>query len=104
MQDKVVALIQTPGSPPMAGLDVDQPGFQLRVRGASIGDSTSAYTDAEAKAVQIVNDLHSITPGSLSGRHYPGIYAVQSPFLLEYDDSMRPHMVCNFRAFRSRTT
>ena len=103
LQNKVVALIETPGEAPDAYTELDKPHFQVLVRGDSIATVSSAYSVASAKADEIKRDLHAITPGSLSGRHYAGIWALQDPFLLEMDKSDRPVLVVNFRAFRSRT-
>jgi hypothetical protein len=97
-----VAVVETAGFPNLARVEVDQPGFQVRVRGEAVG-SSSAYTEARDKIDAIKLDLHGIAPGSLSGRHYVGIWAEQDPFLLEYDMSNRPHLICNFRVMRSRT-
>ena len=103
LQNKIVALIETPGEAPDAYTELDKPHFQVLVRGDSIATVSSAYSVASAKADEIKRDLHAITPGSLSGRHYAGIWALQDPFLLEMDKSDRPVLVINFRAFRSRT-
>ena len=103
LQNKIVALIDTPGEAPDPYTELDKPHFQVLVRGDSIATVSSAYSVASAKADEIKRDLHAITPGSLSGRHYAGIWALQDPFLLEMDKSDRPVLVINFRAFRSRT-
>ena len=103
LQNKIVALIETPGEAPDAYTELDKPHFQVLVRGDSIATVSSAYSVARAKIEAIKIDLHAITPGSLSGRHYAGIWALQDPFLLEMDKSDRPVLVINFRAFRSRT-
>ena len=103
LQNKVVALIETPGEPPDAQNDLDKPHFQVLVRGDSIATVSSAYEEASAKAKEIKRDLHRIGPATLRGRYYPAMWALQDPFLLEYDQSDRPTFVMNIRAFRSRT-
>ena len=103
LQDKLVAIIEVPGEAPSAYTELDRPHFQIQVRGDPFTTVSSAYEEARAKAEEIKIDLHAITPGSLSGRHFPGIWALQDPFLLEYDKSDRPIIVTDFRAFRSRT-
>lgn len=103
LQDKMVALIEVLGEAPDAYTELDRPHFQVLVRGDPITTVSSAYEEARAKAEEIKIDLHAITPGSLSGRHFGGIWALQDPFLLEYDKSDRPVLQCDFRAFRSRT-
>lgn len=103
LPDKVVALIETPGEPPDARNDLDKPHFQVVVRGDPINQVSSAYEEASAKAKEIKRDLHTIGPATLRGRYYPAMWAMQDPFLLEYDKNDRPTFVMNVRAFRSRT-
>lgn len=103
IQDKVVALIETPGLPPEAGTELDQPGFQVRVRGDPISTTTTSYQEARQKIEDVKTTLHGLTPGSYSTRHYPGVWAEQEPFLLRYDENDRPELAMNFRAMRSRT-
>ena len=103
LQDKIVALIETPGEPPDAQTEVDKPHFQVLVRGASIAQVSSAYEEAAAKAQEIKRDLHRLGPVTLSGRYFPAMWAMQDPFLLEVDQRDRPTFVMNVRAFRSRT-
>ena len=104
MQDKVVALTETAGWPPMGRVELDYPGLQVRVRGESLRNGSSAYTEGRAKIEEVKQELHGLTPGTYSGRYYAGIWAEQEPFFLEIDSEHRPHWVCNFRALRSRTT
>ena len=103
LQNKIVALIEVLGGAPDAYTELDRPHFQVKVRGDPITTVSSAYEVARAKAEEIKIDLHAITPGSLSGRHFVGIWALHDPFLLEYDKSDRPVLVTDYRAFRSRT-
>lgn len=100
LQDRIVALSQTPGRPSGADrIEVDEMGFQVRVRGTSWD-----WTATEAKAMEVYTALHGLTPGTYSGRYYAGVWADQPPFLLAYDESDRPHVIANYRALRSRTT
>lgn len=100
LQDRVVALTQTPGRPSGADrIEADEFGFQVRVRG-----NAWDWAATEAKAMDVYKALHGLTPGSYSGFHYIGIWADQPPFLLHYDESNRPHVVNNYRALRSRTS
>ena len=103
LQNKIVALIDTPGEAPDAYTELDKPHFQVLVRGDPITTVSSAYEEAQSKADEIKRDLHALDTNTLSGRHYAGIWALQDPFLLEYDQSDRPVLAINFRAFRSRT-
>ncbi len=104
IQDKVVAIIETPGFPPDAGTDLDRPGFQVRVRGDPISTTTTSYAEARQKIEDVKTTLHALASTSYSGRHYPGVWAEQEPFLLRYDQNDRPELAINFRAMRSRTT
>ena len=103
LQNKIVALIETPGEAPDGYTELDKPHFQVLVRGDSIATVSSSYSVARAKIEAIKTDLHTLGPATLSGRHFPAIWALQDPFLLEMDSSDRPVLVINFRAFRSRT-
>lgn len=103
LQDKIVALVETPGEPPDAYTELDKPHFQVIVRGDPITTVSSAYEVAAAKAKEIKRDLHRIGPATLRGRYFPAMWAMQDPFLLEYDQNDRPTFVMNVRAYRSRT-
>ena len=103
LQNKIVALIETAGEAGGDFTELDRPHFQVTVRGDPITQVSSSYTDTRQKIEDVKLDLHTLGPTLLSGRHYAGIWALQDPFLLEYDNSDRPNLVCNFRALRSRT-
>lgn len=103
LQDKMVALIEVPGDAPDGYTELDRPHFQVLVRGDPITQVSSAYEEARAKAEEIKIDLHTLAPATLSGRYFPAMWALQDPFLLEYDASDRPVLSIDFRAFRSRT-
>jgi len=103
LQDKVVALIETGGMAPGPRAELDRPGFQLLVRGASIIRASSGYVDARAKAEAAKLALHALVFTSTSGRYYPGVLAQQDPFLLQLDDQKRPIIATNYLAWRSRT-
>ena len=103
LQDKLVALIEVLGEPPDAYTELDKPHFQVLVRGDPITQVSSSYEEARAKAEEIKIDLHTLAPVTLSGRYYAALWALQDPFLLEYDQNDRPVLSVDFRAFRSRT-
>ena len=103
LPDRMVAVIQTGGQAPDAATEVDRPGFQIITRGPSMMTESSAYPEAEAKAQAAKVALHGMTPGTLSGRHYVGIWATQDPFFIGYDDEYRPLFSENFVAQRSST-
>lgn len=101
--DRMVALLQTGGFAPDAATEVDRPAMQLLVRGQSRTDASTAYEEAETKAQEVKGVLHGITPGTIDGRHYVGIWAEQDPFFGGYDENRRPVFVTNYRIQRSRT-
>lgn len=101
--DRIVALIETPGTPPLATVEVDEPGLQVRVRGQSIMSASTAYIEARAKAEDAYQALHGLDPGTYSSRYYAGVWADQTPYLLQYDDNNRPEIAFNLRVYRSRT-
>lgn len=103
LQDKIVALVETPGEPPDAYTEVDKPHFQVLVRGDPITTVSSAYETASAKAKEIKRNLHRSGPATFRGRYFPAMWSLQDPFLLEYDQNDRPTFVMNVRAYRSRT-
>lgn len=103
IQNRVVALIETAGEAGDDFTEIDRPHFQVIVRGDPVSQSSSSYTETRQKIADVKLDLHTLGPTLLSGRHYVGIWALQDPFLLQYDNSDRPNLVCNFRALRSRT-
>lgn len=101
--DRVVALFETGGGPPSPRPVYHQPTFQVRVRGDAMDATSGAYPAARSQIEKIWLDLNGLGNLSLSGTHYAGIWAEQSPFLLRYDDNQRPELVCNFRAIRTTT-
>ena len=104
LQDRVVALIETAGLAPSPRTELDTAGLQVLVRGASLISTSSAFTQAEATAQAAKAALHGVGPvTSSTGRYYPGIRALQEPFLLHLDEKKRPVMACNYLVWRSRT-
>lgn len=101
--DRIVAVIPTPGTPPLATVELDEPGVQIRVRGQSYMSASTAFQEAWSKAEAAYTALHGLAPGTYSGRYYAGIWAEQSPFLLRYDENNRPEVAFNLRVYRSRT-
>jgi hypothetical protein len=107
--DRVVALIETGGFAPMLPVEIDQPTFQVKVRGNVAAATSAGYSGARAEAESIKNELHGLgaillpTSSAAGARYYVQIAAQQEPALLHYDQQQRPVIVCNFRAMRSRT-
>lgn len=103
LQDRAVALIEYGGEAPNPRAELDSPRVQVLVRGARLTQVSSAYREARDKAESIKLALHGLTTTSSSGRYYPGVLALQDPFLREYDAVRRPVIVCNYKVWRSRT-
>lgn len=94
--DQVVALFETPGQAPGAAVDIDYPGFQVRVRG-----NRKEYDVARAKLEACYLALHKLT-GTLSGTYYISILASGSVLPLGEDGNERPEITQNFQCQRSR--
>ena len=108
LQDRVVAIIETGGFAPMLPVEIDQPTFQIKVRGNVAAATSAGYSGARAEAESIKNTLHGLggvllPTTSAPNRYYVQVAAQQEPALLHYDQQQRPVIVCNFRAMRSRT-
>jgi hypothetical protein len=101
--DKAVAVIETSGLAPYPRFSMGQPSFQVRVRGAPINESTTAYPDARLRIEKIKANLHGMTPATLSPAYFAGVWAEQEPFSLGLDENMRPEFSVNFRALRVST-
>lgn len=99
--DKAVAIIQTPGQGRMGRLDIEQPRFQVVVRGAPQNTSTGAYVDAQAKMTQARDALHEYTGSALtSGTHYVGVWC-ENHYYAGMDENLRHQFASNFRVMRS---
>ena len=98
--DRAVLVRQTGGLPPIWTLDIDQPSFQVVVRGARLTQVSSAYKEARAKAQSVRDRLHFQVGQAVADIAYPGILAVQEPTFAGDDLQQRPLFVCNYRAWR----
>ena len=99
--DQVIAVFSTPGDPPeitpsgSAETAYDEPGFQVRGRGAEFGAEA-----LENKMWAVYRALHD---GDVGG-NYVLVRAVQSgPMMMGYDASGRPEMTWNFSVIRERS-
>ena len=101
--DRAVLVRNTGGPEPIWTLGIEQPAFQVVVRGARTVDVSSAYKEARAMAQDVRDRLHFTVGASLSGVAYPGILAEQEPFYMGEDLDQRPVFVCNYRAWRVST-
>jgi hypothetical protein len=100
-QDALVALIETPGLPPVRSHDMpparyEQPVLQVATRGQPYG-----YAAARQKAQDAWDVLDGVANATLSGTLYLWIEALQSPFWLRTDDLERPLVVFNIRCARA---
>lgn len=89
-----VALYDYGGSPPAMTLGAgaaqwEEPRIQVVAR-------ATTYSAARTKIGDVFTVLHSLLNTTLSGTLYISIEAVQSPFLLDRDESGRVRCACNF--------
>lgn len=92
---QVLTLYDTSGGEPNPKFLLDQPHVQVRVRG-NPNDQPGTYT----KAREVLDTLLGLPRQSVNGTVYVGIWALNDPFLLEYDDNRRPVYTVNFRMWR----
>lgn len=104
LDDRAVALINTPGGGDEGGVEIENPGLQVLVRGLPLTENSTAYEAANQLAHDMKNNLHGFTGSpSSSGHHYVGIWNQSGPFFLGYDKEMRPRFSINLNVLRSRT-
>jgi len=103
--DQAVALLQTGGSGTMGGVDVEEPGLQVLVRGAPMAEDSSAYPAAERAAVAVRDAIHGYVgrPES-TGHRWVGAWNVNGPEFIGFDEAGRPLLTSNYRIMRSTTT
>lgn len=99
--DACVTVYDTGGMPPdpQAGLQLEYPTVQVRVRGAP-GDTLGAAS----KMAEVHAALHGDTQQMWNGARYLWIFAEGSPLFLGFDDNDRPRYTQNFRIARTPTT
>lgn len=105
--DQVIAVFETPGLPPEAApagsteTEYDEPGFQIRGRGATFGMAALRILMG-----QIYRALHKSSLAPATGDPaYVFVFAEQSgPLTLGLDDDSRPSLTWNFRCMRERET
>lgn len=90
-----ITLYDTSGGEPNPKHLLDEPNVQVRVR-ADPGDQPGAY----AKAREVMNTLLGLPQETINGTVYVGIWALNDPYLLGYDDNQRPLYTVNFRLVR----
>jgi hypothetical protein len=101
--DKAIAVIEATGRAPFGRFSMTQPSLLVRVRGAPIDESTSAYNDARAQAEAVDAALHAMAPGTLSPAYYAGVWALSEPYPIGPDENLRPEFAQRFRALRVST-
>lgn len=101
--NRMVALIETGGPPPLFPVNVHVPTFQVIVRGAPMVDVSTAYEEARQKAHDIQSRLHGVKDETLTGVRYVLIMAEQEPFWSGDDANERPVFPCNYTAWKEST-
>ena len=81
-------------------LGLEQPRFQIKVRGKALKDDPAAYGTARAKLQAILDVLHGLTGATFSSASYPYIFAQGNALPLGQDENGRPEVVHNFRCAR----
>ena len=98
IQDALVALIETPGLPPVRTHDLGRyelPVVQIASRGAPYG-----YVAARQKAHDAWMALDGVSNQTLGSGFYLWIEALQSPWWLRSDELNRPVIVFSVRVAR----
>ena len=99
VQDALVALIETPGLPPVRTHDLaryEMPVIQVASRGVPYG-----YVTARQKAHDAWMALDGVRNQTLGSGFYLWIEALQSPWWLRSDELNRPVIVFSIRAARA---
>lgn len=103
VNDKAVALIETPGGGESGRLDMDRRGLQVLVRGSPMTSESSAYEVTEVEALVVREALVGYAGSTgTQGTHYVGIWGESGPFFAGFDASYRPQFSANYRVWRSR--
>lgn len=93
----VLTLLDAPDRGPMLMPDKDEKyeygAFQVRMR-------HSDYTQAHALCDLLIGVLHNEGNIELNGTYYTLIQAMDSPFLLDWDENNRARVVVNFHIQR----
>jgi hypothetical protein len=97
MPNNSVTIFDTPGYPPMLTLSggtekFDRPSVQVRVRNAGYTTGWDLINDIKVLLQNVCNS----GPVTWNGTVYMSIRALNDPFLLDWDDKIRPRFVCNF--------
>jgi len=99
IQDTTITAFDTGGLSPNPKWLLDQPSVQIRVRGAPMG-----YQAAYDKARECMNALLGLTPATINGTYYAGVVALGDINHISNDESDRPILTLNLRAFREPAT
>ena len=92
--DNCIVVTATGGQPPEMCVELESPGFQVRVRNTS---SSAGWTAAN----NILDDLHDLTNTTIESRMYHYIKAQQSVNRLGKDGQDRSLFSINFIAFKT---
>jgi hypothetical protein len=94
--DKCVTIYDTPGFPPMIGLETkgyEFPSVQIRVR-------NTTYLEGWSLIEKIKNSLHGRAQETWNGTLYSVIYVSSGPALLDWDDNGNCRFIINFNLQR----
>jgi len=94
--DNTVTIYDTPGFPPMIGLETkgyEYPSIQIRVR-------NTTYNGGWVLIEKIKNALHARAQEICNGTLYSVIYVSSGPALLDWDDNGNVRFIINFNLQR----
>ena len=93
---RCVAVYDSGGEPAQSGYKYERPYVQVRVRGAK-GGNQSAFSLAES----IATFLHDTANYTINAARYVGIWKLDEPGFVGWDDNRRPLYTVNFRIHRT---
>lgn len=106
--DRIFALYETGGYPrdSLSTGTIEQPTFQLRVRGAPWSVSQAGYSSARAKLETAKTKLEAVLNTSIGSAawKYLHIRSLHPVLDLGRDVNDRPNLALNFATMRSRTS
>ena len=100
---RAIALLETAGNGVMGRIEMEQPGLQVIVRGEPQNQTSTAWPEAEAKMVEIVDAIHEYTGSALTTTHWVGTWCESGPTFDGFDEGWRPHFSADFRVMRATT-
>mgnify|MGYP001559215450 CR=1 FL=1 len=102
--DQVIALFETGGGPPVHAMNAG-PGTAVVERPhVAVWTRAAIPTTARKKAQDVFFSLDALGDKTINGVRYLSVFALQSPFLLQRDETSRPIYVTNFEVVREPAT